>query len=71
MTNPWHTELSDWDRSLLALYPYKCDITHVNQFMGAIDWCYLHCDIDSYTWKGPRFFFKRERDYLMFTLKYA
>lgn len=70
--NPWATELSDWDRIILREYPLTGVVhDYMDQFDSARDWCYNHCTDGTFTWKGARFFFKNEQDYLLFSLKYA
>lgn len=72
MKNPRHTELSEWDLLLLKQYPLTCVLAdYMNEFDNATDWCYNNCVDGTYTWKGDRFFFKDEQQFLLFSLKFS
>jgi len=68
--HPVFYEHSEWDKRLLEIYPYLC-VARLGVFDDAVEYVNKTFVEGSFTFKGPKFFFKNEKDAMWFKLKWC
>lgn len=64
---------TEWDMEIAKTFPYGCSMRreYFSEFDEIILFLKSHCEKGSFTWKGPKFFFKNEYDATMFKMKWS
>lgn len=62
--------LTEWDLRILEVYPHMYELAYYDCVYDAVD-SVNHMEKNTYTWKGPKFFFKKEVDYIWFVLRWS
>lgn len=63
--------ISDWDKKVMKIYPFRYMLNRTGIFDDATAFAGEHFSEGSFTWKGPIFFFKNEKDAMWFKLRWS
>jgi hypothetical protein len=63
--------ITEGDRRVMKFYPYRYQLPRFGMFDDAIEFVKNNFEQDSYTWVGPKFFFKHEHDAMLFILRWS
>lgn len=64
-------ELGPHHRTLLDRYPFVFQLPYTGIFDSAVQFCRTTFDAHTYTYAGTVFFFRNERDHILFSLKWG